>query len=131
MTRGRSRPTPFDNEKVGLTVEVRIGVQNVAREITFETTLTADELVAAVKAARSADVLELTDDKGGRVIVPTSSIGYVTDRRRAQGGRGLRRPLTRHRRAGRHLPASSPRPMIQERKRFAPAWFTPYVWVSD
>jgi hypothetical protein len=62
---------------VGLTVEVRIGVQNVAREITFETTLTADELVAEVKAARSADVLELTDDKGGRVIVPTSSIGYV------------------------------------------------------
>jgi uncharacterized protein DUF3107 len=61
-----------------LTVEVRIGVQHVAREITFETTLTADELVAAVKAARSAETLELTDDKGGRIIVPSASIGYVT-----------------------------------------------------
>jgi len=59
-------------------VEVRIGVQHVAREITFETTLTADELVAAVKAAHKADVLELIDDKGGRIIVPTASIGYVT-----------------------------------------------------
>lgn len=74
---------------MGLTVEVRIGVQNVAREITFETTLTADELVAEVKAARSADVLELTDDKGGRVIVPTSSIGYVTTGAERKAGVGF------------------------------------------
>lgn len=59
-------------------MEVRIGVQNVAREISFETTLSADELVEAVRAARGSDVLELTDDKGGRVMVPSSSIGYVT-----------------------------------------------------
>lgn len=70
-------------------MEVRIGVQNVAREITFETTLTADELVAAVKAARGSDVLELTDDKGGRVIVPTSSIGYVTTGAEKKGGVGF------------------------------------------
>ena len=59
-------------------MEVRIGVQHVAREITFETNLSADELVAAVKDAHKAEVLELTDDKGGRIIVPTASIGYVT-----------------------------------------------------
>jgi hypothetical protein len=59
-------------------VEVRIGVQHVAREITFETTLSADELVAAVKAAHDTNVLELTDDKGGRIIIPATSIGYVT-----------------------------------------------------
>jgi hypothetical protein len=59
-------------------VEVRIGVQNVAREITFETTLSSDELVAVVKAAREGDVLELTDDKGGRIVVPVASLGYVT-----------------------------------------------------
>lgn len=53
-------------------------MQNVAREISFETTLSADELVEAVRAARGSDVLELTDDKGGRVMVPSSSIGYVT-----------------------------------------------------
>lgn len=70
-------------------MEVRIGVQNVAREITFETTLTADELVAAVKAARGSDVLELVDDKGGRVIVPTGSIGYVTTSGEKKGGVGF------------------------------------------
>lgn len=73
----------------GFDVEVRIGVQNVAREITFETTLTADELVAAVKAARGSDVLELIDDKGGRVIVPTESIGYVTTGAEKKGGVGF------------------------------------------
>ena len=80
-------------------MEVRIGVQHVAREITFETTLTADELVAAVKAARSAETLELTDDKGGRIIVPSASIGYVTTGAEKQGRGWLRRPLrTRFRR---------------------------------
>ncbi|WP_353352956.1 DUF3107 domain-containing protein [Intrasporangium sp. DVR] len=58
-------------------MEVRIGVQHVAREITFETTLSTEELVEAVKAARAGEVLELTDDRGGRIIVPSASIGYV------------------------------------------------------
>lgn len=61
-----------------MTVEVRIGVQHVAREITFETTLSADEIIEAVRNARSGEVLELTDERGGRIIVPSSSIGYVT-----------------------------------------------------
>jgi len=59
-------------------VEVRIGVQNVAREITFETTQSSDEVFTAVKASLASDVLELTDDKGGRILVPSASIGYVT-----------------------------------------------------
>jgi hypothetical protein len=59
-------------------VEIRIGVQNVAREIAFETTQSTDEILAAVKAALDSDVLELVDDKGGRIIVPSASIGYVT-----------------------------------------------------
>ena len=56
-------------------MEVRIGVQHVAREITFETTLTADELVAAVKAAPRAGLLELHDAKGGRPTVPRAANG--------------------------------------------------------
>jgi hypothetical protein len=59
-------------------VEIRIGVQNVAREIAFETTQSTDEILAAVKSALDSDVLELVDDKGGRIIVPSASIGYVT-----------------------------------------------------
>jgi hypothetical protein len=70
-------------------VEVRIGVQNVAREITFETTLSSDELVAVVKAAREGDVLELTDDKGGRIIVPSATIGYVTTGAERKAGVGF------------------------------------------
>ncbi|WP_076262554.1 DUF3107 domain-containing protein [Intrasporangium flavum] len=71
-------------------MEVRIGVQNVAREITFETTLSSEELLAAVKAARtSGDVLELTDDKGGRVLVPVASLGYVTTGAERRSGVGF------------------------------------------
>jgi hypothetical protein len=59
-------------------VEIRIGVQNVAREIAFESAQSADEILAAVREALDSDVLELVDDKGGRNIVPSGSIGYVT-----------------------------------------------------
>ena len=85
---GRAERVPTDARKQ-VDVEVRIGVQHVAREITFETTLSADELVAAVKAAHKADVLELTDDKGGRIIIPTASIGYVTTGAERKAGVGF------------------------------------------
>ena len=65
-------------------MEIRIGVQNVAREIAFETAQSTDEILAAVKAA-----LELVDDKGGRIIVPSASIGYVTTGAERRGGVGF------------------------------------------
>lgn len=70
-------------------MEVRIGVQHVAREITFETALSADELSKVVREALEGDVLELTDDKGGRVIVPSVSIGYVSTGAERRGGVGF------------------------------------------
>lgn len=70
-------------------MEVRIGVQNCAREITFESSMTPDELLEAVRASRSADVLELTDDKGGRIIVPSAAVGYVTTGAEKKGGVGF------------------------------------------
>ena len=70
-------------------MEVRIGVQHVAREITFETTQSTAEIYAAVKAALGSDVLELTDDKGGRIIVPSASIGYVTTGAERKAGVGF------------------------------------------
>ena len=69
-------------------MEIRIGVQNVAREIAFETAQSTDEILAAVKAALDSDVLELVDDKGGRIIVPSASIGYVTTGAERRGGVG-------------------------------------------
>lgn len=60
-------------------MEVSIGVQNVARDISFETDSSPEEVAAAVEAAiASADgVLSLTDERGRRIIVPGRSLGWV------------------------------------------------------
>lgn len=59
-------------------MEIRIGVQNVAREITLETEAPAQEVVEKVRAAmKDASVLHLEDDKGRQVFVPGASVGYV------------------------------------------------------
>jgi hypothetical protein len=59
-------------------VEVKIGVQNVAREITLESSQSADEVVALVdKAVASGGTLRLTDTSGRTVVVPTTVLGYV------------------------------------------------------
>ena len=58
-------------------MEIRIGVQNVSREIVVETNLSADEVAALVAKAVAGGTLELTDTKGRRVVVPSAAIGYV------------------------------------------------------
>jgi hypothetical protein len=59
-------------------VEVRIGVQNVAREVVFESNQGAAEVAAAVSASlENGTVLTLTDDKGRQLLVPAAVLGYV------------------------------------------------------
>ena len=59
-------------------MEVKIGVQNVAREITIESTESADEVSAAVRAAiENGTMLALADEKGRQVLVPPGVLGYV------------------------------------------------------
>ena len=59
-------------------MEVKIGVQNVAREIVLESTQSAAEVTALVDAAiNDGSLLRLTDDKGRTVVVPGAVIGYV------------------------------------------------------
>lgn len=59
-------------------MEITIGVQNLSREIVVETDATADDVAARVSAAlKDGTVLELTDAKGRRVLVPAATIGYV------------------------------------------------------
>ncbi len=58
-------------------MDVTIGVQNVAREITLETDASPDEVAAAVDAALTGGVLRLTDTKGRQVLVPGTAIGWV------------------------------------------------------
>ena len=65
-------------EQKGTTVEVKIGVQNVAREITFETDESADEVLKAVgDAIANGTALTLTGEKGRKVMVPAGVLGYV------------------------------------------------------
>jgi hypothetical protein len=59
-------------------VDITIGVQNLPRELVIESDQTADEVTTAVtEALNGKPVLELTDNRGRRVIVPSASIGYV------------------------------------------------------
>ena len=59
-------------------MEVRIGVQNSAREVVIDSTLTADQIASAVsKSLKDGELLSLSDEKGRTVIVPAAAIAYV------------------------------------------------------
>ncbi len=60
-------------------MEVKIGVQHVARELVLESTQSPQEVEKAIADALRADlgVLTLTDDKGRRVVVPADKLAYV------------------------------------------------------
>lgn len=58
-------------------MEVKIGVQNAARELIVDTALDSDGVEKAVQAALDGGVLSLTDSKGRRVVVPGDKIAYV------------------------------------------------------
>ncbi len=62
----------------GSTVEVRIGVQQAARELVLESTDSPDAVAKKVAAAMKSDgVLDLVDDKGRRVVVPAAKLAYI------------------------------------------------------
>jgi len=70
-------PQTYSDEET-VTVEITIGVQNLTRELVVDSDQTSDEVAAAVAAALSGgNALELLDARGRRIIIPTSSIGYV------------------------------------------------------
>jgi len=59
-------------------VEVKIGIANIAREVSIEpeeTALRVEELVRT--AVADGTPLRLEDEKGRVVIVPAAAIGYV------------------------------------------------------
>lgn len=62
-----------------MTVEVKIGVQNAARELTVETDKSADEVQAALATAlKSEGVFTLSDPKGRTVVVPADKVAYLS-----------------------------------------------------
>jgi hypothetical protein len=60
-------------------VEVKIGVQYAPRELVLESAQSPEEVQAAVSRAlsESGGVLDLQDEKGRRVLVPTAVLAYV------------------------------------------------------
>jgi len=60
-------------------VEVKIGVQFAPRELVLESGLTPEEVAGAVSEALASPegILQLTDEKGRKVIVPVAKLAYV------------------------------------------------------
>jgi hypothetical protein len=59
-------------------MEVKIGVQNANRELTVETSASAEDVSKRVSEAVANDgVLSLTDDKGRTLLVPAGRLAYV------------------------------------------------------
>lgn len=59
-------------------MEVKLGIQNIAREVVVETASSAAAVEKALTdALRDGGVLTLTDDKGRKVLVPVAGIAYM------------------------------------------------------
>lgn len=72
-------------------MEVKIGIQNVVREVVIET----NETVAAVEklvseAIADGGVLSLTDGRGRHVVIPVATLAYVDFGGGVQGHVGFR-----------------------------------------
>lgn len=72
-------------------MDVKIGIQQAAREITLETDESADSITAQVtEAVTSEGLLTLKDTKGRVVVVPGAKIAYVELGATSAGAVGFR-----------------------------------------
>lgn len=60
-------------------MEIKIGVQGVARELVVDVEMSADDLQSAITAAISepGNLFDLTDSRGRRLLVPGSKLAFV------------------------------------------------------
>ena len=60
-------------------MEVKIGVQFAPRELVLESGQTPEEVLNAVSEALASNegILQLTDEKGRKVLVPVAKLAYV------------------------------------------------------
>jgi hypothetical protein len=59
-------------------MEIRIGVQNVAREVVIESDASNEDVARLVSdAVTDGAMLRLKDTKGRLVLIPSAIIGYV------------------------------------------------------
>jgi hypothetical protein len=61
-----------------MTMEVKIGVQHVARELSVETELPPDAILEGLNKSLADDALfSLTDAKGHTVAIPAQKVAYL------------------------------------------------------
>ncbi len=59
-------------------MEVKIGITDIPREVTIDTTASPDELTAMLReAVQGSSLFELADEKGRRVLIPGNRIAYL------------------------------------------------------
>jgi hypothetical protein len=60
-------------------VEIRIGIVNTGRELSFDTSASADEVREQVTSAleQNSSHLSFSDAKGSSYIVPTANLAYI------------------------------------------------------
>lgn len=59
-------------------MDIELGIQNVARPVNFSTEDSADKVSAVIaQAVETGASIDLTDDKGRRIIVPAGTLGYA------------------------------------------------------
>ena len=59
-------------------MEVKIGIQNIGREIVLESSQEAEAVAKLVgEAITKGTELRLTDEKGRLIIIPANVLGYV------------------------------------------------------
>ena len=59
-------------------MEIKIGIQHVARELAVDTTATAAEVESDLrKALADGTLIALTDEKGRKVLVPADKVAYI------------------------------------------------------
>lgn len=76
-TKKSAEASPKSNSS-GSKVEVRIGITDSPRELTIELSNTADEIEATVaRALNDGSHVAFTDEKGRRLIVPATKVGFV------------------------------------------------------
>ncbi|KHL08238.1 uncharacterized protein DUF3107 [Mumia flava] len=59
-------------------MEIRIGVQHSARELSLETSDSREDILKAFSQAQDGDgLLAITDDRGRSVVVPVAKVAYL------------------------------------------------------
>ena len=73
-----TRHAPATTPATLVCVEIKIGIQNIAREVSIEAETTGDEVEQdLLKALDDDGLLILADERGRKLIVPARRIGYL------------------------------------------------------